>query len=364
MKYYVDEKFVDARGRRNAASKAREDVRLILEAGGYTPVEISPHFDENGDNGSTFEKIRRHRRVARDWRDRLASLSAGDELVVQFPPSEQSLFLPGVFKDLAARGVRIVLVLHDLETLRLSIVADETWARKSKGRKLETAAIAAASQVVVHNDQMRARLESLGVPGDKLVSLGIFDYLIPDYDADRMAARELAPDLPLIVAGNLTREKAAYLYDLPAAVELNLYGNGFDETGVVAPNLHLWGSFPPDDLPYALAGSFGLVWDGETSHGCAGVFGEYLRINNPHKTSLYLASGIPVAIWSGAALADFVTSHQCGIVVDDVADIPAAAAALGPAGYESLRVNADRIGSDLRAGRYLARALAEAESRL
>lgn len=364
MKYFVDEKFVDSRGRRNATSKAREDVRRILEAGNYVPIEISPHFDENGENGSLLEKVRRHRRVARDWQERLAGVPAENELVVQFPPSEQSLFLPTVFKGLSKRGVRLVLVLHDLESLRLSIAQGETWTKRSKGLKLESAAIAAASQIVVHNEQMRARLESLGVPGDKLVPLGIFDYLVPGYDASRMAARELAYDLPLIVAGNLTREKAAYLYDLPDAVELNLYVNGFDETDGIAPNLHLQGSFPPNDLPYELTGSFGLVWDGETSHGCSGVFGEYLRINNPHKTSLYLSSGIPVAIWSGAALADFVIEHRCGIAVDDVADIQRVVAKLGPAGYQELQTNAERIGLQLRNGRYLTSALALAESRL
>ena len=55
-----------------------------------------------------------------------------------------------------------------------------------------------------------------------------------------------------------------------------------------------FGSFLPDELPAALEGGFGLVWDGDSAETCSGVFGEYLRYNNSHKASLYLASGFPL----------------------------------------------------------------------
>ena len=45
----------------------------------------------------------------------------------------------------------------------------------------------------------------------KIVSLGIFDYLIPDFQEKE----ELSKDQPIIVAGNLAQEKAGYLYKLP-----------------------------------------------------------------------------------------------------------------------------------------------------
>ena len=38
-----------------------------------------------------------------------------------------------------------------------------------------------------------------------------------------------------------------------------------------------FGSFLPDELPVALEGGFGLVWDGDSAETCSGVFGEYLR---------------------------------------------------------------------------------------
>ena len=36
------------------------------------------------------------------------------------------------------------------------------------------------------------------------------------------------------------------------------------------------------------------------------VVKDYLRINNPHKTSLYLACGIPIITWNKAAIAQYV----------------------------------------------------------
>ena len=62
------------------------------------------------------------------------------------------------------------------------------------------------------------------------------------------------------------------------------------------PMKPIFGSFLPDELPSALEGSFGLVWDGDSSKTCSGVFGEYLRYNNSHKASLYLASGFPIIV--------------------------------------------------------------------
>ena len=58
------------------------------------------------------------------------------------------------------------------------------------------------------------------------------------------------------------------------------------------------GEFSADELPAHLKGQFGLIWDGSSVNTCEGNFGEYLRYNNPHKISLYLACGLPVIIWA------------------------------------------------------------------
>ena len=87
------------------------------------------------------------------------------------------------------------------------------------------------------------------------------------------------------------------------------------------PNINYHGSFGVDEIPSKLTRGFGLVWDGDSLDGCRGQSGQYLRYNNPHKLSLYLSSGLPVVIWTGAAEAGFVREHGVGLCVDSLNDL-------------------------------------------
>lgn len=115
--------------------------------------------------------------------------------------------------------------------------------------------------------------------------------------------------------------------------------------------------FKPEELPYVLSGSFGLVWDGTSANTCSGVYGEYLQINNPHKASLYIASGIPVIIWSHAALADFVKENDCGIVVDSLSDIKGKLMNMSESEYQRLRMDTAVTADRLRSGYYMKNAV-------
>ena len=81
--------------------------------------------------------------------------------------------------------------------------------------------------------------------------------MIPDFQEKSGQTK----DQPIIVAGNLAKEKAGYLYTLPEAPSYNLYGVGFDEVERFT-NETYFGSFLPDELPAALEGRFwsGLGW--------------------------------------------------------------------------------------------------------
>ena len=148
--------------------------------------------------------------------------------------------------------------------------------------------------------------------------------------------------------------KAAYAYDLPDETQFVLYGPNY--TGKKDGNITYKGSFPPDDLPFVLEGGFGLVWDGISSETCAGVWGEYLKYNNPHKTSLYLASGLPLVIWEKAALADFVVKNGCGITVASLFDIPEAINKVTKDEYEAMLRNTKEVSEKLDSGYFLGRA--------
>lgn len=187
-----------------------------------------------------------------------------------------------------------------------------------------------------------------------MVSLEIFDYLIPNF-AEKP---NLQKDQPIIVAGNLNPAKSGYLYNLPEQPAYNLYGVGYDESRALK-NTTYFGSFMPDDLPAALQGSFGLVWDGDSSETCQGSYGNYLRFNNSHKASLYLASGFPLVVWKESALARFVLDKQCGIAVDSLHDLQKALDDLTDRDYMKLSANARQVGVALRNGDYLKSAISK-----
>ena len=216
----------------------------------------------------------------------------------------------------------------------------------------EASFLKAADGIIAHNLVMKSVLVDKGIAEDKIVSLGIFDYLIPNFQEKSGQTK----DQPMIVAGNLAQEKAGYLYGLPAEPAYNLYGVGFDETRELA-NETYFGSFLPDELPAALEGGFGLVWDGDSAETCSGVFGEYLRYNNSHKASLYLASGFPLVVWKQSALSHFVLEKGCGIAVESLHDLKATIDNLSDTDYQDLLENTKRVGKGIRDGHYLKTAL-------
>ena len=150
-----------------------------------------------------------------------------------------------------------------------------------------------------------------------------------------------------------------------SGVGLNLYGINFDETAFVGKeNVTYQGAFPPDDLPANLEGTFGLVWDGPVGSTCAGNTGAYLKYNNPHKTSLYLACNLPVIIWSEAALASFVTENGLGLAVESLDQIAGAVSRLTAEDYAAMAANARRMGGKIRDGGFFRTAAEQAINQL
>ena len=346
MKYYLKEEFLHDNNVKNAGNKARNDVDVIFNRLGYAPLKV--RVDDWYKMNVLNAQIHKYRALLRAFK----CLKKNDDIVIQFPLLHHSLFINSLLKSLKNRGVNIYLLIHDLETLRF--VNDKTLPLRMKLRmKLtEGDTFHSVTGIIAHNPIMKSVLVDEGVAEDKIVSLGIFDYLIPNFQEKS----DQTKDQPIIVAGNLAQEKAGYLYQLPARPAYNLYGVGFDESRALA-NETYFGSFLPDELPVALEGGFGLVWDGDSAETCSGVFGEYLRYNNSHKASLYLASGFPLVVWKQSALSHFVLENGCGIAVESLHDLSQTLEQLDDEDYQDLLVNTRRIGQKIRNGSYLTNAL-------
>jgi len=346
MKHFLKEEFLKDSGARNAGNKARNDVEEIVKREGYQPLLLTV------EDWYQMGTVKAQQHKAKALAQAFSQLKSGDQLLIQFPMLHHSFFTTRLVRKIQRRGVQVYFIIHDLEALRYANLDTVPLKHKIRVHLQESSLLKVADGVIAHNPIMKSVLVEKGIPEHKLVSLEIFDYLIPNYQEKD----GLSKDQPIIVAGNLAQEKAGYLYQLPARPAYNLYGVGFDESRALA-NETYFGSFLPDELPAALEGGFGLVWDGDSAETCSGVFGEYLRYNNSHKASLYLAAGFPLVVWKQSALSHFVLENRCGIAVESLHDLSQAIEQLDDKDYQDLLVTAKRIGQKIREGFYLTKAL-------
>jgi len=346
MKYFLKEEFLKDSGARNAGNKARNDVEEIVKREGYQPLLLTV------EDWYQMGTVKAQRHKAKALAQAFSQLKSGDQLLIQFPMLHHSFFTTRLVRKIQRRGVQVYFIIHDLEALRYANLDTVPLKYKIRVHLQESSLLKVADGVIAHNPIMKSVLVEKGIPEHKLVSLEIFDYLIPNYQEKD----GLSKGQPIIVAGNLAQEKAGYLYQLPARPAYNLYGVGFDESRALA-NETYFGSFLPDELPAALEGGFGLVWDGDSAETCSGVFGEYLRYNNSHKASLYLAAGFPLVVWKQSALSHFVLENGCGIAVESLHDLSQAIEQLDDKDYQDLVEKTKYIGKKIRDGFFLTNAL-------
>ena len=240
------------------------------------------------------------------------------------------------------KGADVVTVIHDLGAFRRHKLTTEQENRR----------LSKTDFLIVHNPTMRDYLLKHGFRGG-IHCLQIFDYL-----SERQPADYATPHQPwrVVYAGNLGLHRNAFLYQLDGVIkgwQMDLYGKGFDEDKGHTPGLEYHGFMPSDDFIASAEADFGLVWDGDSVEECTGAWGEYLRINDPHKTSFYLRAGIPVIVWSQAAMAPFIEEQNIGLVVKGLSQIGPCLAALSKADYAQMKKNAQLMSRRLAEGYYV-----------
>lgn len=219
----------------------------------------------------------------------------------------------GVIRDYVLRKlkknkkVRIITLFHDVEALRGQRIKGEA--------SFFNLILDLSDGIIVHNDRMKKWFIENDIYNKNIISLEIFDYLSASEERKRNLKKQV------IIAGNLSPEKVKYVGQIKNVdSSFVLYGSNYDESAG-GDNITYKGSYPPEELPHILEDGFGLIWDGTSTETCSGSYGEYLRYNNPHKLSLFLASGLPVFIWKDAAEADFVIKNGVGYTISSLSDI-------------------------------------------
>lgn len=329
------------------------------------------------------------RPILRTWQEACGPLLPGDALVILLPLHEKFGLLGRLIRSLKSRGIKVVFLAADLELAR---PATYSGLKRSYVIHQELSYLRQADGIITHNQAYTCLIQSRGITGP-FMEFGLFDYLIPEAQLKRLQSRRNGgtpltpdagsglpnggtprPDGPVIIATNLNPEKAGYAYRLPAGSEFVLYGPNYrpelqrsdgasggseaselrpedrNYSNAPGPRITYGGAFQADDLIDHMNGSYGLLWDGPSPDTCAGPYGSYMRVNTPHRISLFLACGIPVIVWDQSAMAPLVLEHGIGFAVSGLGEISEKRMEISAEQYSEMAKKAWLMGARLRRG--------------
>lgn len=321
---------------KNTGSKARDDVNALIRKLPYpfepacSPVRVTKNFAD----------LKKKRKILKELKKNLKG-KEGSVLFAQFPVNLEDVFLyPYTFARFTKK-FKTVYIVHDLDALRFA----SPWLNLPTKKCLKY-----AWRIVSSNKTMSRYLtEKFGIPPEKIVPLGIFDYLVP-----KANKKIRAKGNGLVLAGNLT--KSLPLIDdyekKGIKLPLHLYGYlGKREDLKETEQVTYGGCFKGDEVHNHLCGSFGLVWDGDSVSSLHGALGEYQKINSPHKASQYLVAGLPLVVSKDAAIAPYVLENGIGIAVNSLDELPALLSGITDEEYGKMQENVFALQDGLVSGK-------------
>lgn len=312
-----------------AIGKAPADVSKTLAELGYTNISLD--WDR-----FSFGVLNRLYRL---WQCHKIAYGIGknDTVIVQS-------ISPLVMKMLGRcrkRGARIIYLVHDLNYVRY------------KRESIELKACQQMDELIVHTESMRQLLVSEGITVPIKV-MHLFDY----YSDDAMPGINDIATLrnTIAFAGNIS--KSTFLFDeqvfttLTEHYNFDVYGYLDNPEQLKSSGIRYKGDFPSNKTGQLKAG-WGLVWDGDSTESCQGNMGEYLRINSPHKISLYLCSGFPVIVWSESCIGQWLVNQGVAIAIKSIKELHDTLSNISEEEYLKLVANAQILGQKLRTGSML-----------
>ncbi|MDK0736128.1 hypothetical protein P7A61_11155 [Clostridium perfringens] len=315
--------FLKIQGENNntASIKAKVDIENILSKSGY----------------EVFKE--------KKWsflKDCFNLLLKSDEsiIVIQYPFISKTKF--EILRKLKLlKKIKLITIIHDINSLR------DIGVNKTE----EISILNLSDYLIAHNNAMKNWLIDNGIT-KTINNIEIFDYL-KNIESDKNNSNKNNDDFKKIYfAGNLDKKKSGFLYsnDMKTInIKFNLYGPNFDLNNT-NKNLKYYGVFKPEELINHFGEGFGLIWDGSSIEECNGLSGEYLKYNNPHKTSLYLVSGLPVIIWEKAAMAKFIKENDLGIVISSLSNLDEVLNGITYDRYLEIKNNVNLIKSKIENG--------------
>lgn len=314
----------------HAGSKAQDDVCTILKRKGLDSIFI------DGEQSKWEKRLF----MRSELRRKLSSLDKDSLLLVQYPFYMGRYSDYEIIKQTSKHFKNSTLLIHDIPSLRNGLDDKAIFHEIKMFNKF--------SFLIVHNDSMRKWLINHGCTSE-MYTLNVFDYIVPE---DYVSTIKSGSYKRVFFAGNLG--KSDFIYSKNVSKRFEMYGINLKDRPF---NFTYRGQLTPDDLVKTLSKQqgFGLVWDGSEVERS----NEYTKYNSPHKTSLYLCSGMPVIVWKESALASFIEEKKVGFSVSSIKDIEVALDSITLEQYNSLQENAKSLGKKLRQGANLGKSVDE-----
>lgn len=326
-----------------AGNKARKDCETILSEYGDSYMEWSILNRKSMFLKMPFQFISTFINVKKE-----------DIVVLQYPYYTSNIQIQKIMlkalKLLKKKGVKFITLIHDVENIRNLVKLDFNF---------EVDFLSLSDVLISHNSKMTEWLVESGIKSE-IINLDAFDYLI---DNKKIQKNEIHKKI--VFAGNLDERKSGFIYKLKdLELPIELYGPNFINNNLLAKEVNYKGIYSPEELTNEIKDGFGLIWDGDSVEKCTGKTGNYLRYNNPHKMSLYIACGIPVIVWSECAIAKFVEKNNIGITVKSLHEIKDKLNSLNDEDYNKLMENVCIVRSKVINGEYLKEAMKKALNKL
>lgn len=313
------------------------DVEKILLENGAKPIAFPAHFDF-----SLRGKISRLFYLLKT----VSRIPSGAFVFFQYPYYAR---MTGLLLRLLhyRRGVRLVCIIAEINGLKFG---DAQLLEKEKKM------FRRFPYFIVHNEAMERWLQPVA-PRAFITQLNFFDYLAKVPSTSRSKG-------PVIVyAGNLVEstflEKLGEVRERNPELIFNIYGEPVSDALLNSPHVSYQGVFDPYELPLKVAGSFGLVWDGEGVAETQGVMAHYMEYISHHKVSLYILCGLPLIIYEKAGTAALVKRYGIGITIRNLFEIGEKIRSITPEDYERMRTNCRQLALKIATGGNLVAAYRE-----
>lgn len=315
----------------NAGSKAKQDIETILLRAGLERLSLTIPKD----------RVKRALYAASVWKKAMNNLDEG-LITLQYPLYSKVITKSLVKKAKKRPKIKMVAIVHDIESLRIDHDHDDAVAA-------EIGILNSFDFLIVHNVRMKTWLVKHGLTTPSEI-LGAFDYL-SDFS---MPAYRTAKNI-VNFAGNLN--KSSFLTKIANTdLRYHIYGPNPQKYSAA---LTYKGMYTPEELSEQFDSGYGLAWDGESITTCSGIYGEYLKINNPHKVSLYIRSGLPVVVWNEAAMSDWVEKNNLGFSIGSLDELSSAIKEITDEQYQAYIKNVHVVAQRMQQGLYIKEAMAK-----